>query len=365
VLRRATTVAALVAIAAACRSRSTVLPDPETANAAVVQWRAKHEADYRREWVSIAGLHMLKPGSNTAGSTSTNDIVLPASTPSTIGRFTLDGGRVVFEPQPGAAVQLEGKPVVAPIVMRDDSHRDAEELVIGDVRLVVHVTGERHALRVRDPNGRLAKAFAGFTWFPIDTQYRALGRFIRDPQPRQLKVVNTYGDADEYTTEGVVEFTLFGQTLRLRPFTTRPKRLYFVFRDASSGQETYETARFLYSDLGEDGKTVLDFNEAYNPPCAFNPLTTCPIPLRENHLPVKMLAGEKRYEPAAFNQRRDGGDWASARARLPGSKPRSGRDVPLLMSIMPNRSDRLTAGRAGGEADREEVETPGAHGRVS
>ena len=83
--------------------------------------------------------------------------------------------------------------------------------------------------------------------------------------------------------------------MRLRPFTTRPNRFYFVFRDGSSGQETYETARFLYADLHEDGTTLLDFNEAYNPPCAFNPNTTCPIPLRENRLPVKILAGEKAY----------------------------------------------------------------------
>ena len=86
-----------------------------------------------------------------------------------------------------------------------------------------------------------------------------------------------------------------GQTLRLRPFTTRPKRFYFVFRDASSGQETYEAARFLYADLLDDGTTVLDFNQAYNPPCAFNGYTTCPIPIRENRLPVKILAGEKDY----------------------------------------------------------------------
>ena len=83
--------------------------------------------------------------------------------------------------------------------------------------------------------------------------------------------------------------------MRLRPFTTRPNRFYFVFRDASSGQETYETARFLYSDLLPDGTTVLDFNQAYNPPCALNPYTTYPIPPRENHLPVKILAGEKAY----------------------------------------------------------------------
>ena len=83
--------------------------------------------------------------------------------------------------------------------------------------------------------------------------------------------------------------------LRLRPFTTRPKRFYFVFKDASSCQETYEAARFLYADLADDGTVVLDFNQAYNPPCAFNPFTTCPIPLKENHLPIKILAGEKDY----------------------------------------------------------------------
>ena len=110
-----------------------------------------------------------------------------------------------------------------------------------------------------------------------------------------MTVQNTFGDMDTYATEGVIEFTLQGQTLRLRPFTTRPKRFYIVFRDASAGQETYETARFLYADLQDDGTTVLDFNEAYNPPCSFNPYTTCPIPLKENILPVKILAGEKAY----------------------------------------------------------------------
>ena len=108
-------------------------------------------------------------------------------------------------------------------------------------------------------------------------------------------MLNTFGDVDEYKSEGVVELSLLGQTLRLRPFTTRPKRFYFVFRDASSGQETYEAARFLYADLLDDGTTVLDFNQAYNPPCAFNPYTTCPIPIRENRIPIKILAGEKAY----------------------------------------------------------------------
>jgi uncharacterized protein len=194
-------------------------------------------------------------------------------------------------------------PVTAPLDLHDDSTRETDELLIGEIRLVVHKSGEQHGLRVRDPNGPLARGFAGFTWFPIDSGYRVVGRLIRDAQAQKLEVVNTYGDVDSYQTEGVVEFVLQGRTLRLRPFTTRPKRFYFVFRDESSGHETYKTARFLYADLRDDGTTVLDFNQAYNPPCAFNPYTTCPIPLRENRLPVRILAGERAYagpEPAAI-----------------------------------------------------------------
>lgn len=277
------------------RAERSAASDVAAADQAVREWRAKHEADYRRDWVSIAGLHILKPGTNTAGSSRDNDVVLPASTPPRIGRFVLDAERVSFEPLPGASVVLNNKAVTGRVPLQDDSVRDADELAIGDVRLVVHVTGDERAVRVRDPNGPLARDFRGFAWFPIDPQYRVTGRLIRDAHPQVFKVLNTYGDVDEYDSEGVVEFQLSGQTLRLRPFTTRPNRFYFVFRDASSGKETYETARFLYSDLRGDATTVLDFNMAYNPPCAFNPYTTCPIPLRENRLPVKVLAGEKAY----------------------------------------------------------------------
>jgi uncharacterized protein len=269
-------------------------PDPAHVKQ-VQEWRAKHEADYRRDWVSIAGLHFLKPGANTAGSAKTNDIVVSPNVPPTIGRFVLNGQRVRFEPAPGAKVMLANRPVESAIDLKDDSGQGADELVINDVRMVIHVSGDRLSLRVRDPNGELARGFLGFTWFQIDEKYRVVGRFIKDAEPKKMQVVNTLGDIDAYTTEGVIEFTLLGKKMTVRPFTTRPKRFYIVFRDQSSGKETYETARFLYSDLRDDGTTVLDFNEAYNPPCSFNPYTTCPIPLKENRLPVKILAGEKAY----------------------------------------------------------------------
>jgi uncharacterized protein (DUF1684 family) len=270
-------------------------PTADSPVPAIEAWRAKHEADYRRDWASIAGLHPLKPGPNTAGSAANNDIVLPASVPPRLGTFVLKGKAVRFEPARRATVMKKDQPVTTAIDLRDDSAPGADELTVGTVRLVVHVSGEARSLRVKDPDGPLAKGFLGFTWFPIDLSYRVVGHFRPDSEPKRIPVVNTFGDVDTFTTQGVVEFSLQGRTLRLRPFTTRPKRFYFVFKDASSGHETYEAARFLYADLADDGTVVLDFNQAYNPPCAFNPFTTCPFPLRENILPIKVLAGEKAY----------------------------------------------------------------------
>jgi uncharacterized protein (DUF1684 family) len=284
--------------AMACSGGDRSAPPPVSADAhreAVEAWRAKHDRDYREQYVTIAGLLPLREGPNTAGSAASNDVVLPASAPARIGQFVLAGGQVRFEPAPGVNVRLRDQPVTTAVDLRNDTTADADELVIGDVRLVVHPSGTNQMLRVRDPNGPLATGFLGFTWFPIDMQYRVVGRFIPDAEATRVRVPNTFGDIDEFSTEGVVEFTLLGETLRLRPFTTRPNRFWFVFRDGSSGVETYEAARFLYADLLPDGSVVLDFNMAYNPPCAFNPFTTCPIPLRENRLAVKILAGEKDY----------------------------------------------------------------------
>jgi uncharacterized protein (DUF1684 family) len=284
----------ILALLAALAPGPAAVPHDDAYVREVEAWRAKHEADYRRDYVSIAGLFPLNAGPNSAGSAAANDIVLPSAAPARIGRFVLEGESVSFVPLPGAGVLLDGRPIGQPIALRADA-RPPTELVVGEVRLVVHVSGDRRFIRVRDPDGEEARRFAGFSWFPIDTDYRVTGRFIRDPAPRTMSVLNTVGDLATFATEGVVEFALAGRTLRLRPYTTRPNRFYFVFRDASSGEETYETARFLYSDLLPDGTTVLDFNQAYNPPCAFNPYTTCPIPLQENRLPVKILAGERDY----------------------------------------------------------------------
>jgi uncharacterized protein (DUF1684 family) len=302
---RLITIVGITLVAAACAPGEPAAPDERNTAAAagvleehrakVQAFRDKHEADYIRDWVSIAGLHFLEPGTHTIGSAVKNDIVVVASIPATIGRLQVKGTSITFIPAADVAVTRKGEAVKGPVVMKEEGQPPAPEIVIGGVRLVAHVSGDRLALRVRDPNGPLARDFRGFTWFPIDSKYRVVGKFVPDAEPKKLTVQNTFGDMDTYLTEGVVEFELDGQQLRVRPFTTRPKRFYIVFRDASAGEETYETARFLYADLQDDGTAVLDFNEAYNPPCAFNPYTTCPIPVKDSIIPGKILAGEKKY----------------------------------------------------------------------
>ena len=297
-LRRVAPIIAAAALSGACAKHEApaALIKDDAWIQGVNKWRATHEDSYRRNWATISALHFLEPGTLTIGSDEHSDVVLPASVPPSIGRLVVGEESVKYEPAPGVVVSKEDKPLTGEAVVLKEPGKGAdEELTVNNVRFAVHETGKRLSLRVWDPDGKEAREFKGFEWFPIDPAYYVLGRFIPDGRSRDLPVINTYGDEDHYATEGVIEFTLQGQTLRIRPFTTAQKRFYIVFKDASSGQETYETARFLYADLKDDGTVALDFNEAYNPPCAFNPYTTCPIPLQENRLQVKVLAGEKKY----------------------------------------------------------------------
>lgn len=262
----------------------------------VEKWRAEHEASYTREYVPLAGLFFLDRGVNTIGSAPGSDVRLPERVPPSIGRIIAANDGVRFEPAPGAPVSLNGRPLTGPVAMRpaaDDAPPD--RIAIADLAFWLHMSGERKAIRLRDPQGEVARTFTGFRWFPIDPGYRVVGKFLKDPEPREVQIPSLTGDDQTYVTEGLVEFSLAGRTLRMRPMTTRPGRFFFIFRDATSGSQTYEAARFLYSDLQPDGTTVLDFNEAYNPPCAFNPYTTCPLTPPENRLAIPIPAGEMDY----------------------------------------------------------------------
>jgi uncharacterized protein len=259
----------------------------------VQKWRQAYEADLKsdRGWLTVSGLFWLHEGENTFGSGPLNDIVLPAPAPASAGSFEFHAGHTVVHVNPGIPALLNGKRVdSAP--MHPDSN--ADQLALGDLTLYVHSSGERFTVRLRDKNSKLRKDFTGTRWFPVDEAYRLIAKYVPYDKPKQIEIQNVMGDILQESIQGYVTFKLDGKDLRLDAEVDGTDAS-FVFRDLTSGQETYAASRFLDTKIEPDGRVVLDFNEAYNPPCAYNPYTTCPLPPPQNRLDVRIAAGEKTY----------------------------------------------------------------------
>lgn len=246
------------------------------------QWRENREISLKADggWLTVSGLFWLREGPNSFGTAPDNAIVLPAGA-ARAGVFELRGDTVT--------ATIEGRSRV----LRPDT---ADAVTLGSLTLGVIKRGDRYGIRMKDSNSALRRKFRGLRWFAPDPRYRITARFVA--QPRTLLIANVLGQSEERHSPGYVEFSLDGRRLRLHPVADEPGgRLFFVFRDATSGKETYGGGRFLYAEPPRDGAVLLDFNRAYNPPCAFTPYTTCPLPPRENRLPVRIAAGERTYEP--------------------------------------------------------------------
>lgn len=266
--------------------------DGASYRASVEKWRQEYEAYLKSDkgWLTVSGLFWLHDGENRFGSDPLNDIVLPATAPPDAGSFEFHNGKTTVHVKPGVVARMHGAKV-ATAEMKPDS---ADQLVLGDLTLYVHASGDRYAIRLKDPNSSLRKDFTGLHWFPINESYKVDARFVPYDKPKAVMIQNMAGDVGAEEIPGYVEFSLNGQKLRLDA-EKDGSSLSFVFRDLTSGHETYGAARFLDAELGKDGRVVLDFNEAYNPPCAYNPYTTCPLPPPENRLRVRIEAGEKSY----------------------------------------------------------------------
>lgn len=262
-------------------------------------WRAEREATLRAEdgWLSVAGLFFLEPGANTFGAGSSNAIVLPKdAAPDAAGTFTLKDSRVFFDLAAGVTGRIGGE-VVQHGELRPTSAappRRADVLRLGRLSLLVHRSGTRLAIRLRDPEGPVRSTFTGTRWFEVDSSWRVEAAYVAFPVPERTRILNVAGDQTELASPGMVTFSRAGNEYSLRALEDGDG-LWFVFSDRTAGTETYEAARFLYTPLPKDGRVVLDFNRAENPPCAYNPYTTCPLPPKENRLPLAVRAGERAY----------------------------------------------------------------------
>jgi uncharacterized protein (DUF1684 family) len=147
---------------------------------------------------------------------------------------------------------------------------------------------------MRDQQSQARREFRGLEWYLVKPEYRVTAKFVPYNPPKSIPVPNIIGGTFPETCPGYAEFALRGEKLRLEPVLS-DGRLFYIFRDQTSGRKTYGAGRFLYSDMAKDGTVTLDFNLAYTPPCAFTPYATCPLPPKQNRLPVAIEAGELDY----------------------------------------------------------------------
>ena len=251
-------------------------------------------------WFTVAGLHFLNPGDNKFGSDPLNDIVLEfADVPKQAGVITMNGKDVTIKAADGQTLNYNGKPVKEGPLRLAEQGRPADLITFKGTTFFLHFSGPRLAIRVRDQNAPLRKNFSGLKWYPANPAMKVTGQFTPLAAPKVVQAPTILGDLEPFTVPGNVSVTIGGKTANMEAWKSGD-RLWFVFRDLTSADTTYPSARFLYTDApGPDGKVTLDFNRAQNPPCAYNPWTTCPLPPAANKLAVRIEAGEKRYHSEA------------------------------------------------------------------
>ena len=268
---------------------------PHDYAAEIEAWRTEREARLKADdgWLTLAGLFFLDEGDNSFGSSPQNDIVLRTG-PERAGIITLRDGRVGVRAVEGQTLVVNGRWVEA-AQLWPCKGPNRPTITLGPLSLFCHASGDRLAMRLRDSESEIRGEFTKLRWYPVDESFRIRGLFVPHDKPRTMELPNTLGDVVTLRTSGSVALTVKGEALRLTAIDY-DGRLWFVFSDRTGGNETYPAARFLYANLPDlDGRTTVDFNQAYNPPCAFNPYTTCPLPPPENQLEVRIEAGELDY----------------------------------------------------------------------
>jgi uncharacterized protein len=274
---------------------------PDAYQQSIEQWRAQRVAKLTAPdgWLSLIGLEWLQDGANKVGSAPDNDVVLQAG-PAHLGVVTLDkAGQVHITLADGSGATVDGKPVHEATLV-DDMHvtgnASPTTVAFGTASFYVIDREGRKALRVKDATATTRQHFLGIDYFPIDPSWRIVADWVPFDPPHDLQMGSVIGTIDTVKVPGKAVFTRDGHTYELLPYQEEPGgELFFVLADRTSGHETYGAARFLYAALPVNGKVVLDFNEAYNPPCAFTSFATCPLAPPENRLDLRITAGEKKY----------------------------------------------------------------------
>jgi uncharacterized protein len=274
----------------------------------LLEWRSQRAAQLQAPegWLSLIGLEWLKEGDNSVGSAADNRIRI-AKAPAHLAVVRLENGNLrLLSPQGGFPKDLivDDHSPEEQTLYADDAAQPSKpsKLKIGTLTIVLIHRDQRIALRIKDLDAPTRAGFHGLQWYAPDTKYRVRAKWIPYNPPKTLDIPTILGTVDKLPAPGAAEFTLDGKVLRLEPVLEEPdsKELFFILRDETSKTTTYGAGRFLYTDLpdhgvSQPGELWLDFNELINPPCAFTPYATCPLPPAQNRLTIAIPAGERRY----------------------------------------------------------------------
>jgi uncharacterized protein (DUF1684 family) len=256
------------------------------------RWRAQHQKELAADdgWLTVAGLDWLKEGENRVGADPASEVPLPPnSAPPHVATISFHAGQAVLHPAPGVPLMLNGKPAAQTAL-----HEDTDILAINRLKFYLIRRGDRTGIRLKDNDSPERKRFTGLNWYPVDPSWRIRAKFTAWATPHNIAFTNTIGQKETDQSPGYVTFTRNGREYRLEP-TLDDGKLFFVFRDRTTGKTTYGASRFLYTEPAKDGSVLLDFNQAENPPCAFTAYATCPLPPPQNRLDLAVEAGEQKY----------------------------------------------------------------------
>lgn len=274
----------------------------------ITEFREKRAAGLQKPdgWLSLVGLEWLQPGDTSVGSAADNKVKLSAAHPAHLGIFHLENNVVtLLPPKDGfpTGLTVGGSPA-KPQVLQTDADNDANSphLLIGTLNLYAIRREDRFALRIKDARSPSLQQFHGLKWYAPDAAFRVTAKWTPYSPSKTIKLATLVGTSYSAPVPGFAEFTLQGKTYRLEPVLEDPTatNLFFILRDTTSATTTYGACRFLYTPfpsngLDKPGELVLDFNRLQNPPCAYTPYATCPLPPAGNKLPVSLAAGEQRY----------------------------------------------------------------------
>ncbi len=277
-----------------CNTSTPVIEDEMAYAQEIKEWQESRleRLKGKNGWLNLAGLLWLEEGENSFGSDPGNDIVFPEKAYAFCGSLTLTDGKVTLEVKNGVEIR-EGETLVTSLVLNDDQSKSTTYLQQGDLAWYIIKRGEKYGIRLRDyKHPRLAE-LDHIPTYPISLEYVVEAQLHPFDEPMEFTVATPLeGFTETYQCPGELHFRIKEDELVLFPFSSG-KGYFLVIADETTGLDTYGAGRFMYCMPDSTGRIILDFNKAYNPPCAFSPYATCPMPPRENFLPVAIEAGEK------------------------------------------------------------------------